>query len=342
MKKILSIISIIIIGILLISGCGSTVTQNAEAADNTDKTSKVDSKLNLGIVQILEHPSLDAARQGFLDVLAENGYKEGENLIVSYENAQGDMATLNSIAQNLVSDKNDLILAIATPSAQAVANASKGTEIPVLFTAVTDPVAAGLVKSMEKPETNLTGTTDMAPVDEQIKLIQEINPSVKNVGVIYNSGEVNSVVQVELVKEIAKELGLNIIEAIATNTSEVDQAAKSLVGKVEAIYIPTDNVVVTALEAVIQVAEQNKILLVSTEKDSVNRGTVATIGLDYYKLGRQTGEMALRVLSGKSKPQDMPVETQDQKDVIINLKAAKAMGITIPQSLVDKAAEVIQ
>jgi len=342
MKKILSIISIIIIGILLISGCGSTVTQNAEAADNTDKTSKVDSKLNLGIVQILEHPSLDAARQGFLDVLAENGYKEGENLIVSYENAQGDMATLNSIAQNLVSDKNDLILAIATPSAQAVANASKGTEIPVLFTAVTDPVAAGLVKSMEKPETNLTGTTDMAPVDEQIKLIQEINPSVKNVGVIYNSGEVNSVVQVELVKEIAKELGLNIIEAIATNTSEVDQAAKSLVGKVEAIYIPTDNVVVTALEAVIQVAEQNKILLVSTEKDSVNRGTVATIGLDYYKLGRQTGEMALRVLSGKSKPQDMPVETQDQKDVIINLKAAKALGITIPQSLVDKAAEVIQ
>jgi len=339
MKKILSIISIISITILLLSGCGSTVTPNAEAADISEK---VDYKLNLGIVQILEHPSLDAARQGFLDVLGENGYKVGENLIVNYENAQGDMPTLNSIAQNLVSDGCDLILAIATPSAQAVANASKGTDIPVLFTAVTDPVAAGLVKSMDKPETNLTGTTDMAPVDEQIKLIQEINPSVKNVGVIYNSGEVNSVVQVELVKEIAKDLGLNIVEAIATNTSEVDQAAKSLVGKVDAIYIPTDNVVVTALEAVIQVAEQNKILLVSTEKDSVNRGTVATIGLDYYKLGRQTGEMALRILSGESKPQDMPVETQDQKDIIINLKAAKALGVTVPQSLIDRAAEIIE
>lgn len=339
MRKILSIISILIICMLLLSGCGSTITQNAEAADSS---SKAGSSLNLGIVQILEHPSLDSARQGFLDVLAENGYKEGENLTVNYENAQGDMATLNSIAQSFVSDKSDLILAIATPSAQAVANTSKGTDIPVLFTAVTDPVAAGLVKSMEKPETNLTGTTDMAPVYEQVKLIQEINPSVKSVGVIYNSGEVNSVVQVELVKEAAGKLGLNIVEAVATNTSEVDQAAKSLVGKVEAIYIPSDNVVVAALEAVIQVAEQNHILLVSTEKDSVNRGTVATIGLDYYKLGRQTGEMALQILSGKAKPQNMPVETQDQKDIIINLKAAKALGVTIPQSLIDRAAEVIE
>ncbi|MDI3477956.1 MAG: putative tryptophan/tyrosine transport system substrate-binding protein [Thermoanaerobacterium sp.] len=201
----------------------------------------------------------------------------------------------------------------------------KNLSIPVLFTAVTDPVAAGLVKTMDKPETNLTGTTDIAPVAEQIKLIQDIKPSVKNVGVIYNTGEVNSVVQVDLVKEAAQQLGLNIVEAVATNTSEVDQAAKSLVGKVDAIYIPSDNVVVTALEAVIQVAQKNKILLVSTEKDSVYRGMVATIGLDYYKLGRQTAEMALKILSGKAKPQEMPVESRSQKDVIINLKAAKAL-----------------
>lgn len=194
-----------------------------------------------------------------------------------------------------------------------------------MFTAVTNPVAAGLVKTMDKPETNLTGTTDIAPVAEQIKLIQDIKPSVKNVGVIYNTGEVNSVVQVDLVKEAAQQLGLNIVEAVATNTSEVDQAAKSLVGKVDAIYIPSDNVVVTALEAVIQVAQKNKILLVSTKKDSVYRGMVATIGLDYYKLGRQTAEMALKILSGKAKPQEMPVESRSQKDVIINLKAAKAL-----------------
>lgn len=330
MKKILSIVlSIIIMSTLILSGCGNTSTSSS-------------SSLNIGIVQIMEHPSLDAARQGFLDALAENGYKEGENLSINYENAQGDMPTLNSIAQSLAGDETDLILAIATPSAQAVANATKGTSIPVLFTAVTDPVAAGLVESMEKPNTNLTGTTDMSPVAEQIKLIKDIDHSVKSVGVIYNTGEINSVVQVELVKEAAKELGLDIVEGVATNTHEVDQAAKSLVGRVDAIYVPTDNVAVTALEAIVQVAENNNILLVSAEKDSVYRGTVATIGLDYYKLGRQTGEMALRILSGEGRPQDMPVEVQEQNDVIINLKAAKASNITIPQELLDKAAEVIE
>ncbi|NLZ52043.1 MAG: ABC transporter substrate-binding protein [Thermoanaerobacteraceae bacterium] len=330
MKKILSImLSIIIISTLILSGCGNTSTSSS-------------SSLNIGIVQIMEHPSLDAARQGFLDALADNGYKEGENLSINYENAQGDMPTLNSIAQSFAGDETDLILAIATPSAQAVANATKGTSIPVLFTAVTDPVAAGLVESMEKPNTNLTGTTDMSPVAEQIKLIKDIDHSVKSVGVIYNTGEINSVVQVELVKEAAKELGLDIVEGVATNTHEVDQAAKSLVGKVDAIYVPTDNVAVTALEAIVQVAENNNILLVSAEKDSVYRGTVATIGLDYYKLGRQTGEMALRILSGEGRPQDMPVEVQEQNDVIINLKAAKASNITVPQELLDKAAEVIE
>lgn len=331
MRKILSIaLSILIISTLILSGCGSSSSASAS------------SSLNLGIVQIVEHPSLDAARQGFLDVLAENGYKEGDNLVVNYENAQGDMPTLNSIAQSMAGDKPDVILAIATPSAQAVANATKGTSIPVLFTAVTDPVAAGLVESMEKPNTNLTGTTDMAPIADQIKLIKDIDPSVKNVGIIYNSGEVNSVVQVEMVKEVAKDLGLEIVEAVATSTSEVDQAAKSLVGKVDAIYVPTDNVAVTALEAIVQVAENNSILLVSAEKDSVNRGTVATIGLDYYKLGRQTGEMALKIIAGEAKPQDMPVEVQEQNDVIINLKAAKALNVSIPKELLDRAVEIIE
>jgi putative ABC transport system substrate-binding protein len=219
-KKILWII---IVGILILSGCSS----NGPIDSNEDTlVQETDSKLNIGIVQIIEHPSLDSARKGFLDALASNGYKEGENLNITYENAQGDMPTLNNIAKSLVGDDNDLILAIATPSAQAVANTSKDTSIPVLFTAVTDPVAAGLVKSMDKPDTNLTGTTDMAPVAEQVKLIQDIKPSAKNVGVIYNTGEVNSVVQVDLAKEAAQQLGLNIVEAVATNTNEVSQAVK--------------------------------------------------------------------------------------------------------------------
>jgi putative ABC transport system substrate-binding protein len=337
--EVKKILWIIIVGILILSGCSS----NGPIDSNEDTlVQETDSKLNIGIVQIIEHPSLDSARKGFLDALASNGYKEGENLNITYENAQGDMPTLNNIAKSLVGDDNDLILAIATPSAQAVANTSKDTSIPVLFTAVTDPVAAGLVKSMDKPDTNLTGTTDMAPVAEQVKLIQDIKPSAKNVGVIYNTGEVNSVVQVDLAKEAAQQLGLNIIEAVATNTNEVSHAVKSLVDKVDAIYVPTDNVVVTALEAVIQVAEENKILVVSGEKDSVERGAVATLGIDYYKLGQQTGEMALKIISGEAKPQHMPVESQHQTDIIINLKAAKAIGIEMPENLLHKAAEIIE
>lgn len=331
MKKILlSILTIM----LLITGCGSK-------AANTKEVNTREEKTKIGIIQLVEHPSLDGARKGFLDVLAENGYQEGENLIIDYKNAQGDMPTLNTIAHNLVAGGNDLLLAIATPSAQAVANATKNSKTPVLFTAVTDPVAAGLVKSIEKPETNLTGTTDMAPVKEQIALIKEILPTVKNIGVIYNTSEVNSVVQVELAQKAAQEAELNIREAIATNTSEVDQAAKSLVGKVDAIYIPSDNAVVSALEAVVKTSLENKLLLVSTEKDSVARGAVATIGLDYYKLGRQTGEMALKIIKDKANPDEMPVESQKEKEVIINLQAAKALDITIPEGVLKKAAEIL-
>lgn len=332
MKKNILVIMMIM---LLLVGCSSPQESSEQVNGETSKT-------KIGIVQIVEHPSLDAARQGFLDVLSENGYKEGENLVVDYKNAQGDMPTLNTIAQNLVAGDNDLILAMATPSAQAVANATKNNKIPVLFTAVTDPVAAGVVKSLEKTETNLTGTIDMAPIKEQIELIKEIDPNVKNLGVLYNTSEVNSVVQVDLVKEAAEDIGINIVEAVATNSSEVDQAARSLVGKVDAIYIPTDNTVVSAVEAVVKVALDNKILLVSAEKDSVVRGTVATIGLDYYKLGRQTGEMALKILKQGTNPQDMPVESQKEKSIIINVKAAEALGITIPETVLEKAQEIIK
>ncbi|MGI6226537.1 MAG: ABC transporter substrate-binding protein [Peptococcales bacterium] len=332
MKKLLLIILIIT---SLITGC-TTKKENIASANADIKKTKI------GIIQIVEHPSLDAARQGFLDILAENGYEEGKNLIVDYKNAQGDMPTLNTIANKLANGGNDLLLAVATPSAQAIANATKNNKVPVLFTAITDPVAAGLVESMEKPNTNLTGTTDMAPVADQIKLIKEIAPNVKNIGIIYNTSEINSVVQLEIAKKAATEEGLNIYEAVATNSSEVDQAAKSLARKVDAIYVLTDNTVVSALEAVIKMSRQNKLLVVSAEKDSVTRGTVATIALDYYKLGQQTGKMALKILSGDATPQDMPIESQTSQEVIVNLPAAEAIGIEIPDSVLKKAQEIIK
>lgn len=333
MKKHYLVISLIILALtLVLSGCGAKQGEPSKVESQSEAKN-----VQLGIIQIVEHPSLDASRQGFLDALKAKGYVEGENLTVNYQNAQGDMVTLNTIAQNLASADGDLILAIATPSAQAAANATKGKTTPVLFTAVTDPVAAGLVQSMDKPGMNLTGTTDMAPIAEQIKLFQEINPAVQKIGVLYNTSEVNSVVQIDLAKAAAAELGLTIVEATATNSSEVDQAAKSLVGKVDAIYVPGDNTVVSALEAVIKVAEKNKLLVIATEGDSVQRGCVATIGLDYYKLGYQTGEMAAQILAGSAKPQEMPVESQKETEIIINAKAAEAIGVTIPQSILDRA-----
>ncbi|MBC7344781.1 MAG: ABC transporter substrate-binding protein, partial [Clostridia bacterium] len=289
--------------------------------------------------QIAEHPSLDQARKGFLDVLRENGYKEGENLIVDYQNAQGDIPTANTIAQKFVSDRVDMVLAIATPAAQAMAAATK--EIPILITAVTDPVAAELVQSMERPGTNVTGTTDMNPVKEQLDLFGRLKPGIKRVGVLYNSSETNSVVQVNLARSVAPELGLTLVEKVVTNSSEVRQAAESLVNQVDGIYVPTDNTVVSALPSVISVCEEHDIPLIVGEADSVERGGLATYGIDYYKLGRQTGEMALKILKEGAKPAEMPVESQKEYTLTINLKAAQAMGVEVPEDLLAKA-QVIQ
>ena len=331
MRKLLVVGMVLVMLLMVVSGCGDTSGNTAgdESAD----------KVKLGIIQVAEHPALDAARQGFLDTLAANGYKEGENLIVDYGNAQGDRTALKTIAKDLVAGGCDLILAIATDSAQAVA--AETTEIPILITAVTDPVAAQLVQSLEKPGTNVTGTTDMNPVADQIALLQKLAPQAKNIGVIYNAGEVNSVVQVDMAKKAAAELGLKVVEATVSNTSEVMQAAQSLVGRVDGIYIPTDNTVASSIESVVKVAEENAIPVVAGEAGMVERGALATLGIDYEKLGRQTAEMALRILKGE-KPQDMPVESQKDMELVINMKAAKLMKVTIPDDLKKQADRIIE
>lgn len=328
---------LLLISIMLmvsLTACGGNQEKLSDGQEQ-----ELDEVVKLGIIQIVEHPSLDAARQGFLDVLAENGYREGENLRVDFQNAQGDMPTAQTIANKFVSDNVDLVLAIATPTSQAMAGATE--DIPILITAVTDPLDAGLVYDMDRPGTNITGTTDMAPVEKQVALFQEFNPEINSIGIIYNSSEANSVVQVNLAEEAAHKLGLQVIKAVASNSSEVLQAAHSLGGRVDGLYIPSDNTIVSALESVIRVAEDNSIPVIVSEGDSVRRGALATLGLDYYTLGQQTGYMALEVLAG-SNPADMAIQGQKDLNLIINKQASKAMGVKIPQALLDQANEIIE
>lgn len=328
MKPLLPITAAATAAALLLTGCGS----------GGDTTSDEKKSVTVGISQFVEHPSLDAAREGFVQALNDAGYKEGENLTLDVQNASGDQATATSIASNFASSKDDLILGIATPSAQSLAQAV--TDKPVLFTAVTDPVDAGLVDSADKPGGNVTGTTDMNPVADQIKLVKQLKPSAKSVGIIYSSGETNSQIQVDAAKKAAEAEGLKVTEKTVTTTAEVAQAAESF--DTDAIYVPTDNKVVAGLEAVISAAESKKIPLIPGEGDSVERGALATQGLNYKDLGKQTGEMAVRILKDGAKPADMAVESQKDTKLIINAKAAKAMGVEIPQSLRDKADQVIE
>ena len=328
MKHLLPAAAAVTSAALLLTGCGS-------GGDDSSGEAK---KATVGISQFVEHPSLDAAREGFVQALKDGGYTEGENLTLDVQNASGDQATATSIASNFASSQDDLVLGIATPSAQSLAQAV--TDKPVLFTAVTDPVDAGLVNSDDAPGGNVTGTTDMNPVAEQIKLVKQLKPGAKSVGIIYSSGETNSQIQVNEAKKAAQAEGLKVEEKTVTTTAEVAQAAESFT--TDAIYVPTDNKVVAGLEAVISAAEAKKIPLIAGEGDSVERGALATEGINYKDLGKQTGEMAVRILKDGAKPGEMAVEAQKETKLIVNAKAAKAMGVEIPQSLRDKADQVIE
>ncbi|MFO7152679.1 MAG: ABC transporter substrate-binding protein [Bacillota bacterium] len=331
MKKLFAASLIFFLALSLLVGCGSQDTAGEKAGE--EKVFKI------GISQFVEHPALDSARQGFIDGLKEAGFEEGKNVTFIVENAQADFPTTQTIANKFVSEKVDLILAIATPSAQAAANATK--EIPILITAVTDPVSAGLVKSLEKPETNVTGTTDMNPVKEQLKLLKEILPNAKNVGILYNAAEANSKVQVEIAKEAAKELNITLHEATVANSSEVNQAVQSIAGKVDAVYLPTDNTIASAIGAVVKVCNEAKIPVIGSERGMVQGGAIATLGVDYYLLGKQTGAIAARVLKGEN-PSEIPVEGSKEYKLIINKTAAERAGVTIPEAVMAKADEVLE
>jgi putative ABC transport system substrate-binding protein len=338
--------------IVALAGCGTSQGTNSTATDQSQNQTgdqaagtadKGDAKgegqtAKIGITQIVEHPSLDAAREGFIQALKDNGFDESS---IDVQIAQGDATNNQSIAQKFVSDKKDLVLAIATSSAQAMVNAT--SDIPILFTAITDPLGAKLVDDLEHPGKNVTGTSDTHPdaIKNLMQFIHDEFPDVKTVGMIYNAGEQNSVVNVNNAKAALDKLGLKTVEATVANSSEVKQGAQSLIGRCDVIYVPKDNTVVSALPAVLEVGEAKKIPVFAGETDSVKAGALASYGLDYNKLGYKTGMMAVDILKNGKNPGDIPVGYPDEIGLVINADAAKKMGVTITDSMRSKAEEVI-
>jgi putative ABC transport system substrate-binding protein len=308
---------------LVLAACGTGAGEKKETASPASQQT-----VKLGLTQFVEHPALDTIRQGIIDGLKTSGYEEGKNLEVDYQNAHGDVNNTVSIAQKFAGDGKDMVVAITTPSAQAAAKVI--TDKPVVFSTVTDPISAQLVSSLEKPDKNVTGTSDKVSMEQQLQLMKSVMPQLKTVGVVYTTSEINAEVQV-------KELE----EAGISNLSEVQLATQSLVGKAEAILIPIDNTVVSSFEAVLGVAKQAKIPVFASDVDTVKRGAVATYGIDYYQMGKQTGEMAARILHGQ-KIADNPVEVSKKTDLYINEAAAAAFGLTVPAELKQQAKEIFK
>ncbi len=312
-----------------ILGCGGDSKESGKKAE----------KVNVGIVQLVEHEALDAANKGFVDGLASKGYKEGENITFDRQNAQADQSNLQNIAHRFVNNKVNLICAIATPAAQTVANVT--SDIPVVATAVTDYKTAKLVKDNDKPGTNVTGTTDMNPVAEQLDLLLKLVPDAKTIGTIYCSSEVNSQLQVEILKKAAADKGVTVKEATVSNVNDIQQAARSLTGQVQAVYVPTDNVLASAISTLLTVTEEEKLPVICGEAALVKAGGLATLGVDYYKLGFQAGEMAADILGGKSKPENMPIQAQKDFKPTINMKEAAKIGVKVSEDVL-KGADVIK
>lgn len=301
----------------------------------SNKQDSAKEQKKIGVVQLVEHDALDAAYKGFKDGLEDAGYKDGDQIKIEYKNAQNEQANCQTIAQQFVTDKCDLVLAIATPAAQAMANETK--DIPILVTAVTDPADAKLVESNDKPGTNVSGTSDLTPVKDQMELLKKLVPSAKTVAMLYCSAETNSKFQVDIAKKEAKALGLKTVDATVSESSEIRQVVESLKGKVDAIYSPTDNMIASGINTVSMIANEAKIPFIVGEEGMCTGGGLATYGLNYYKLGQQTAKQAVKILEGKAEPKDMPIEYQANADLIINEDTVKELGIEIPEDLQKEA-----
>ncbi|WP_449454443.1 ABC transporter substrate binding protein [Streptococcus suis] len=309
--KKLATISVASMGLLTLAACS---TSSEQASSDVVK---------VGVLQYMEHESLTAAREGFVAELEANGYKEGEKLVLDYQNAQGDQANLQTISEQLI-DGNDIVLAIATPSAQSLATVS--TETPIVFTAVTDPLSADLVESIEKPGGLLTGTSDQAPIDKQVELLGQAVPDAKTVGILYTTSERNSEVQVEQAKELLEKAGYKVVVKGITSSNEVQDATTSLMKDVDALFIPTDNTVASTMTMIGELSVEHKVPVIGGSTDMVDEGGLLTYGTNYEALGRQTAKMAIKIIEGAN-VSETAVEYPETVSLHVNEEMAQKLGI---------------
>ena len=288
---------------------------------------KAEAPKTIGIVQLVEHDALDAANRGITDALKERGV----TMEIDRQNAQADQSNLRNIAQRFVSHNYPLIFAIATPAAQTVANATSTS--PIVATAVTDFAVAKLVKDNNKPGTNVTGSSDMNPIAAQTELLLKLVPNAKTVGTIYNSSEINSQLQIDILRKELEKHGVALAEATISSVNDIQQAAQSLVGKVDVMYVPTDNVVASSMPTLYRVTQAAKLAVVAGEAGMVRSGATATVAVDYYNLGKIAGNMGADILEGKAKPQDMPIRYQTEFKVVLNEPVVKELGLTVPEDV---------
>ena len=321
MKKVLTVLLVLVMAMSLFAGCGSD-----GGAENES--------VKVGILQLMEHPSLNTIRERISEGLADAGYADGENMVIDYQNGQNDMTIMKTAAKTFVANGCDVIIAIATPAAQAVI--SETTEIPIVFAAVTDPVDAGLVDSLEQPGGNVTGTSDEVSAEMIMNLAEEITPGFKTIGALYSSGEDNSASVITGLKAYADAKGLKVVESAVTNSSEVQQAAQYLADKVDVVYSPIDNTVASAMAVATEVFNSQKIPFYVSADSMVADGGLATYGIDYTVLGKETGAMVAQVLGGED-PAGIPVKKMSDMSVYINKNTADAIGVEFPQAVLDRA-----
>lgn len=319
---------------------GITMTAALVGCGGSNKENSSGEKVyTVGISQFAEHGSLDNCREGFIKGLAEEGFVEGENLVIEEKNATADMGTATQIAQSFVSDKVDLICAIATPAAQAAYNAAMDTEIPVVYTAITNPVSAELATEDKMPVGNVTGTSDILPVEAQIKMIREILPEAKTIGILYTTSEANSVYTIEQYESLASQYGFTIEKKGINTSADISLAAEDLISKVDCLTNLTDNTVVSSLPTILDMAKEKNIPVFGSEIEQVKIGCLAAEGIEYVNLGVQTGKMAAKILKGEATASEMPYESLTENSLYINEAVAKELDITVPDTMTERAVE---